>query len=82
MSFDSFTPQTHTDCKKLSQDVMESRELLKSLMTQYGFEIYPDECWHLTIEVGMVMDYWIYFSNCLESDIKEKGRENTPFLLI
>lgn len=45
-SFDSFTPQAHTDYKKLSQDVIENRELLKSLMTQYGFEIYPDEWWH------------------------------------
>lgn len=45
-SFDSFTAEAHAEFKQLPAPVIQNRELLKSLMVQHGFLVYPDEWWH------------------------------------
>jgi zinc D-Ala-D-Ala dipeptidase len=44
--FDDFSPKAHTNYRNLPSNVIKNRELLKSVMTQNGFDIYADEWWH------------------------------------
>ncbi|HEY0895326.1 MAG TPA: M15 family metallopeptidase [Sphingobacteriaceae bacterium] len=44
--YDDFTEKAHADYAQLPADVIRNRELLKRVMTKYGFEIYADEWWH------------------------------------
>ncbi len=44
--YDDFTEKAHADYGGLPEEVIRNRELLKRLMTKYGFNIYADEWWH------------------------------------
>ena len=44
--FDNFTDTAHQDFKNLPAEILKNRELLRTVMTKYGFKIYPDEWWH------------------------------------
>lgn len=44
--YDVFTEEAHTDYPDLTPEKIKNRELLKKVMTKYGFDIYPDEWWH------------------------------------
>ncbi|WP_134089645.1 M15 family metallopeptidase [Olivibacter sp. XZL3] len=45
-AFDAFVAEAHADYPHLPEAVIKNRELLKKVMTKYGFEVYPDEWWH------------------------------------
>lgn len=44
--YDDFTEKAHHDYNDLSENVLKNRELLKNMMTKYGFEILDSEWWH------------------------------------
>ncbi len=44
--YDDFTEKAHHDYNDLSEYVLKNRELLKTIMTKYGFEILDSEWWH------------------------------------
>lgn len=44
--YDDFTEKAHHDYNDLSETVLKNRELLKTIMTKYGFEILDSEWWH------------------------------------
>lgn len=44
--YDDFTEKAHHDYNDLSEYVLMNRELLKTMMTKYGFEILDSEWWH------------------------------------
>lgn len=44
--FDNFTDTAHHDFKKLPEEVLQNRGLLKSTMEKYGFKAFETEWWH------------------------------------
>jgi len=54
--FDNFTDTAHQDFKKLPQNILQHRELLRSTMTKHGFLIYADEWWHYFYPGGNKFD--------------------------
>ncbi len=44
--WDSFSSESHSDYPLTSKSKLKNRELLKKVMTENGFLIYPDEWWH------------------------------------
>lgn len=44
--FDDFTEKAHSDCLDVSDAAIYNRELLKEVMSKYGFESLPTEWWH------------------------------------
>ncbi|WEK33618.1 MAG: M15 family metallopeptidase [Candidatus Pseudobacter hemicellulosilyticus] len=44
--YDEFSKRAHSDYRPLPANQLRNRELLKKLMTENGFLIYPDEWWH------------------------------------
>ena len=44
--YDAFSPKAQTNYAKLPSKVIKNRELFKKVMTENGFDIYPDEWWH------------------------------------
>lgn len=47
-NFDDFTPKAHLDYNKLSAKVKKNRDLLKNIMSHFGFKPYNKEWWHYT----------------------------------
>ncbi|EHQ26851.1 M15 family metallopeptidase [Mucilaginibacter paludis] len=45
-SFDSFSPKAAADYTALPQQVIQNRELLKSVMQSHGFKVLSNEWWH------------------------------------
>ncbi len=46
--FDDFTPKAHLDYNKLPATVKRNRDLLKNIMSHFGFRPYNQEWWHYT----------------------------------
>ncbi|PZV79698.1 D-alanyl-D-alanine dipeptidase [Algoriphagus aquaeductus] len=44
--FDALVYASHPEFKKLPEDVLQNRELLKSVMKKHGFAVDPVEWWH------------------------------------
>ena len=44
--FDNFTDTAHHTFTRLSEEILQNRELLKSTMEQCGFKAYSEEWWH------------------------------------
>jgi D-alanyl-D-alanine dipeptidase len=44
--FDSFSPKAAADYNDLPQNVIQNRELLKTVMAQHGFRVLSNEWWH------------------------------------
>ena len=44
--YDDFTVKAHHSYRNLSKKVLKNRELLRSIMTKYGFESITSEWWH------------------------------------
>jgi D-alanyl-D-alanine dipeptidase len=44
--FDDFSDTAHADFKKLSEDALKNRALLKTVMEKYGFKQLETEWWH------------------------------------
>ena len=44
--FDNFTDTAHHDFTKLSAEVLQNRNLLRSTMEKYGFKLFESEWWH------------------------------------
>ncbi|SMO40580.1 M15 family metallopeptidase [Solitalea koreensis] len=44
--YDSFSTKAYADCADLPKNVIKNRELLKSIMSKYGFTVYKEEWWH------------------------------------
>lgn len=47
--FDSFSDSAHHNFTSLPEAIIQNRLLLKSVMTQYGFEVFETEWWHYTL---------------------------------
>jgi D-alanyl-D-alanine dipeptidase len=44
--YDDFTEKTGHSYNDLSEEAIRNRALLKEIMTENGFDIYPAEWWH------------------------------------
>ncbi len=44
--FDNFTDTAHHSFTKLSEEVLQNRNLLKSTMEKFGFKLFESEWWH------------------------------------
>jgi len=44
--YDDFTDKAHHDYNDLPENILNNRELLKTVMTKYGFEALDSEWWH------------------------------------
>ena len=44
--YDAFSPKAQTNYANLPSKIIKNRELFKKVMTENGFDIYPDEWWH------------------------------------
>ena len=44
--YDDFTEKAHHNYNNLSENILKNRELLKTVMTKYGFESLDSEWWH------------------------------------
>jgi D-alanyl-D-alanine dipeptidase len=50
--FDNFSDTAHHNYLKLSEEVLQNRELLKSTMEKFGFRIFESEWWHYFLAEG------------------------------
>jgi len=48
--YDCFDPRAHTENPEISPEQKQNRQLLKSVMEQYGFKNYDQEWWHFTLK--------------------------------
>ena len=48
--YDDFTEKAHSDFTDLPDDAIKNRELLRTLMEQNGYKIYPSEWWHFDFD--------------------------------
>lgn len=48
--FDNFSDTAHHPFKNLPAQVLNNRELLKTVMQKHGFEPYTEEWWHYTFK--------------------------------
>ncbi len=57
--FDNFTDSAHQDYIKLSENVLNNRKLLRNLMVENGFAIFPTEWWHYYYSEGQfdILDF-------------------------
>ena len=57
--FDNFTDSAHQDYIKLSENVLNNRKLLRNLMVENGFAIFPTEWWHYYYSDGQfdILDF-------------------------
>jgi zinc D-Ala-D-Ala dipeptidase len=57
--FDNFTNSAHQDYIKLSENVLNNRKLLRNLMVENGFAIFPTEWWHYYYSEGQfdILDF-------------------------
>ncbi|MDP3684166.1 MAG: M15 family metallopeptidase, partial [Ignavibacteria bacterium] len=44
--YDDFTEKAHHNYNDLPENILKNRELLKTIMTKYGFESITSEWWH------------------------------------
>lgn len=51
--FDNFTDTAWHDFKLLPMQVLQNRQLLKTLMEKHGFTAYNEEWWHYTFKTDM-----------------------------
>jgi D-alanyl-D-alanine dipeptidase len=54
--FDNFTDTAHHSFKFLSQEILQNRELLKTLMEKNGFTAYNEEWWHYTFKSDVAFE--------------------------
>jgi len=48
-AFDLFGTQSHHGATGLTAQQEKNRNILKNIMLQYGFKLYPEEWWHYTL---------------------------------
>ncbi len=74
--FDNFTDSAHQDYTKLSEDVLKNRKLLRNLMVENGFAIFPTEWWHYYYSEGQfdILDF--SFDDLLKNERKQKRNEH------
>ncbi len=57
--YDFFGPEAHHDHMKLSQDILDRRQLLKTIMEKHGFQSIRTEWWHYSyIRSTHPLDDW------------------------
>jgi len=44
--YDDFTEKAHHDYNNFAENILKNRELLKTIMIKYGFELLDSEWWH------------------------------------
>ncbi|MFM7702269.1 MAG: M15 family metallopeptidase [Alphaproteobacteria bacterium] len=49
--FDEMSEKSHHDSPNISPIAKKNRNILAYIMTQSGFEIYPDEWWHYNLKI-------------------------------
>lgn len=49
--FDEMNEKSHHNSLNISADAKKNRNILANIMTQSGFEIYPDEWWHYNLKI-------------------------------
>jgi D-alanyl-D-alanine dipeptidase len=54
--FDNFTDSAHHSFMSLSQDVLDNRKLLKSVMEEHGFKALETEWWHYAFQSDKVFE--------------------------
>lgn len=59
--FDYLDPRSHTDNPDISEQARANRYLLKTFMENAGFENYPKEWWHYTLEAEPFPDTYFDF---------------------
>lgn len=47
--FDNFTDTAHHSFTGLPEEILQNRNLLKTVMANYGFKVYADEWWHYSL---------------------------------
>lgn len=47
--FDNFTDTAHHSFTGLPEEILQNRNLLKTVMANYGFKAYADEWWHYSL---------------------------------
>jgi zinc D-Ala-D-Ala dipeptidase len=47
--FDNFSDTAHHSFTNLSEDILQNRILLKTIMEKYGFKAYNEEWWHYSL---------------------------------
>jgi D-alanyl-D-alanine dipeptidase len=74
--FDNFTDSAHQDYSKLSENVLNNRKLLRNLMVENGFAIFPTEWWHYYYSEGQfdILDY--SFDDLMKNERKQKRNEH------
>lgn len=66
--FDNFTDTAHHDFKNLAPDILNNRNLLKTVMEANGFSAYNEEWWHYTFKTDIKFEV-------LDLPFKKLGRE-------
>ena len=58
-AFDNFTDSAHQNYSQLSDEVLSNRKLLRDLMIENGFSIFPTEWWHYYYSEGQfdILDF-------------------------
>jgi len=74
--FDNFTDSAHQDYIKLSENVLNNRKLLRNLMVENGFAIFPTEWWHYYYSQGQfdILDF--SFEDLMKNERKQKRNEH------
>jgi D-alanyl-D-alanine dipeptidase len=74
--FDNFTDSAHQDYIKLSENVLNNRKLLRNLMVENGFAIFPTEWWHYYYSEGQfdILDF--SFEDLMKNEPKQKRNEH------
>jgi len=74
--FDNFTDSAHQDYIKLSENVLNNRKLLRNLMVENGFAIFPTEWWHYYYSEGQfdILDF--SFEDLMKNERKQKRNEH------
>ena len=74
--FDNFTDSAHQDFTKLSTAVLNNRKLLRNLMVENGFAIFPTEWWHYYYSEGQfdILDF--SFEDLMKMEGKQKRNEH------
>lgn len=74
--FDNFTDSAHQDYIKLSENVLNNRKLLRNLMVENGFAVFPTEWWHYYYSEGQfdILDF--SFEDLMKNERKQKRNEH------
>ncbi|MCM8570655.1 M15 family metallopeptidase [Gramella jeungdoensis] len=60
-TYDFFGEISHHNSIKITEEQKRNRELLKNIMSKYGFRAYPEEWWHYTYRMEPYPDTYFDF---------------------